>query len=574
MADVNIKASITVDASNAEKGIKQVNDGIKGASSNAKSSTQDFGKLKDTMGQLGPAGEAATKQMGSLNQAFNLLKANPIIAVFALIAGLVYALFQKFKEMEAVSDALGKAFGTLSSIISTFVNAVLTPLIDGFVKIVEVTTNGLVKALDFLGITSKETADRTGQLIDQLDNLEDAERDSALATAESNRKLQEAREIAADANVPIKDRIAALREAANIERQESLKVVEINRQKAAAMFEIYAQEHGAQQKTIDLIRQGTLESLKAARTDLMTQKNANMDKIAEITKLIIAAENESASLSKISKRTESQITGLEKEEQSKREAQRKAAEERRQKQQAEINAKRKKEEEDLMKEFERISNIKIKSEEVKAVDLTNLTTAPIIAQVDAQMAATAQINKAAEQEAANKKFWADETARIQKEKQDQQIAGLQAIGDATNALGDIVGKQTVAGKALATAQALINTYTGITEIWRNRTVLPEPFGTIQKVASTVVAAASGFAAVKNIIRVNVPGGGGGGGAAPSMSAAAPVTPEVQTTSLTPATIQNIGNAAAGGVNRAYILDSDVRNSNERQARLYRAARLA
>jgi hypothetical protein len=45
------------------------------------------------------------------------------------------------------------------------------------------------------------------------------------------------------------------------------------------------------------------------------------------------------------------------------------------------------------------------------------------------------------------------------------------------------------------------------------------------------------------------------------------------TSLNAASIQGIGNAAAGGVGRAYVLDSDIRNSDERQVRLQRAARL-
>ena len=45
------------------------------------------------------------------------------------------------------------------------------------------------------------------------------------------------------------------------------------------------------------------------------------------------------------------------------------------------------------------------------------------------------------------------------------------------------------------------------------------------------------------------------------------------TQLNNASIQGIGNAAAGGVNRAYVLEADINNSNERQVRLQRAARL-
>jgi len=181
---------------------------------------------------------------------------------------------------------------------------------------------------------------------------------------------------------------------------------------------------------------------------------------------------------------------------------------------------------------------------------------------------------------------ANNEAQIKKAKQDQEDATnvlnfeqakrdtYKMTGDALNALGDVVGKQTVAGKALAISQALINTYLGVTEVLRNKTVIPEPFGTIQKVASIATILASGFAAVKNIGRTQVPGGGGGGATTPAMSnIPAPVSPQATATTLSSSTIQNIGNAAAGGVNRAYVLDSDIRNSDERNVRLQRAARL-
>ena len=157
--------------------------------------------------------------------------------------------------------------------------------------------------------------------------------------------------------------------------------------------------------------------------------------------------------------------------------------------------------------------------------------------------------------------------------ENEKRTSLQMTGQALNAVGEILGKQTAAGKALGTATALINTFLGITEIWRNKTVIPEPFGTIQKIAATTVAAASGFAAVKGIMRTQVPGGGGGGGSVPTM--ATPLNPSLnmQGTQLNQASIQGIGNAAAGGVNRAFILEADINNSNERQVRLQRAARL-
>lgn len=148
---------------------------------------------------------------------------------------------------------------------------------------------------------------------------------------------------------------------------------------------------------------------------------------------------------------------------------------------------------------------------------------------------------------------------------------LKITGDTFIKLGEIVGKQTAAGKALAVAQALINTYQGITQIWANKTTIPEPFGTIQKVAATITAAASGFAAVKGIVRTSVPGGGGGGSNVPAgAGGAAPLSPQAPqaiTTQLSQQSVNQLGTMTA----RAYVVESDVSNSQERIRRINRAA---
>jgi hypothetical protein len=145
---------------------------------------------------------------------------------------------------------------------------------------------------------------------------------------------------------------------------------------------------------------------------------------------------------------------------------------------------------------------------------------------------------------------------------------LYATGDAINEIANIVGKQTAAGKVLAVAQALINTYLGITQVLANKTTLPEPAGTIQKVASVVAISAAGFNAVRNIGKTQVPGGGGGGNI-PSNAAAPllPQTPSVGVTRLDAQTVNNLGNKAV----RAYVLETDITDQQTRQRRIERAA---
>jgi hypothetical protein len=114
---------------------------------------------------------------------------------------------------------------------------------------------------------------------------------------------------------------------------------------------------------------------------------------------------------------------------------------------------------------------------------------------------------------------------IERLKQEGQIALAQKTSEMLGVFSDLLGKQTAEGKALAIAQATINAYLGISEVWKAENIYPEPWGTATKIASTVVIAASAFRTVKDIAAVQVPGGGGGSaGSAPAGGGSAPAAP--------------------------------------------------
>lgn len=143
---------------------------------------------------------------------------------------------------------------------------------------------------------------------------------------------------------------------------------------------------------------------------------------------------------------------------------------------------------------------------------------------------------------------------------DQRIA---MASDSLNILSDIVGKESAAGKAMAISSALINTYLGISAGVK--------LGFPAAIPAVLAAAATGFKAVKSIIATKVPGGGGGGGGStPTMGGMeAPIKPQAQTTTLSTASINQIGVASS----RAFVLETDVTNNQERIQRLNRAARI-
>jgi hypothetical protein len=120
---------------------------------------------------------------------------------------------------------------------------------------------------------------------------------------------------------------------------------------------------------------------------------------------------------------------------------------------------------------------------------------------------------------------ADKELEIERLKQQGKVVLAQKTSELLGTFSDLLGKQTAEGKALAIAQATINAYLGISEVWKAKNIYPEPFGTATKIASTVVIAASAFKTVKDIAAVQVPGGGGGSaGSAPAGGGSAPAAP--------------------------------------------------
>lgn len=199
------------------------------------------------------------------------------------------------------------------------------------------------------------------------------------------------------------------------------------------------------------------------------------------------------------------------------------------------------------------SAAKIKASQDELDTITN----NLLAEVDAENKATKAKVEIAEYEAQFKK---------------QQ---LNEVGSALQNLSSIVGKETAAGKALGIATALINTYQGASEAIKQKSTLPSPFDVIAKVANVGAIIATGLKTVKAITAVQVPGGyGGTTPSAPSISATAPITPSAPLintrTQLDSTSIQQLGSAT----NRAYVLESDVTNSQERIRRINRAARLS
>jgi hypothetical protein len=150
-----------------------------------------------------------------------------------------------------------------------------------------------------------------------------------------------------------------------------------------------------------------------------------------------------------------------------------------------------------------------------------------------------------------------------------------AIANSLQQLSQLMGEQTGVGKALAVASTTISTITSAQKAYESAQSLPFGLGAILGPINAGIAIATGIMNVKKILAVKVPNASGGSGSAslPSNSATSnptpPITPQMGTTLMNQDQVNAMGNVTA----RAYVVESDVTNGQERIERIQRASKI-
>jgi hypothetical protein len=237
-------------------------------------------------------------------------------------------------------------------------------------------------------------------------------------------------------------------------------------------------------------------------------------------------------------------------------------------------AEKQKEKDKIRADYEEGQNLIRREKELAA----NLTTTQILgitaagkdALVQTQVVAkgvTDAIIVSATQQADAKKQLTDYEKKLEQEKFDAQL-GLASQSLAI--IGGLVDQNSAAGKAIAVTQAIINTYQGASKALAQGGI----FGPVAAAATI----AAGLINVRKIISTKIPSAKGTGNVAdsgsPSMSmSAAPISPSAPiqntVTSLSQQSINQMGSATG----RAYVVESDITNQQEKIVRINRAARL-
>jgi len=160
---------------------------------------------------------------------------------------------------------------------------------------------------------------------------------------------------------------------------------------------------------------------------------------------------------------------------------------------------------------------------------------------------------------------ADARKEIAKREKDNQLAMYDAIGQGANAASDLLGKNTIAGKALAVAAATISTYSAVAKTLDAFAGVPIPGYAI---AEAVAISLAGMAQVKNILAVQVPATAGAGASTGGQTVApvinSTVLQQAQTGTQDIVSAVNQKNQTQPNI-RAYIVQTDLEKQQAKSA---------
>jgi hypothetical protein len=607
MADKIVSATLKVNTGTAASDVNEVNKSLAdtgktlGATNKAaETTTESFGSLKEGLGKLPGPLKSVGQGVDSVSASLKALLANPVVLVITAIVTVLYTLYKAFASTEEGAEKIQQVMSGLS--------AVLTVLRDRFLKLAEATAeffsgNFKLAAQDakdaFSGIgaaavNAYSTAAQAQKAFQEA--TDDYNRRIAVNRAKLNKDLAASRELITDETASYKDRVKAIEEVRTKQAQQEADEIKsaqtfvdiaqsnLDRDKqsaqyrddlAAAQEKLSQVQQQAAQDERNLNRQNRqIESAEKAKhdaaskasTEAMTQQEADKQTALKKTQDDLKAVTDAW--------TEYVNSGIANEQ--------KLAEARKKQNEAdqkEIDDYTKKQNDaDNAIVDKKLNDAKAASDALAAFqEKTDSFNSPLgIASVAKGFAnridaltkyysdAKKVVTKGSEDDLKLTKAYQDAKTQII----------LSAASQGLKAIANILGQQTVAGKAAAIASTTIDTYQSAIASYKALAGIPVIGPGLGFVAAGL-AVANGLATVKQIASVKVPGaadGSGAGNISNPLSGAAPIAPTTQQvgTSIDPNSIQGIGNAVSG---RNYVLSQDIDHDKDRNERLNRASRL-
>jgi len=465
MADENIVYKIEIDDSQAGKAANNIANNLGKVDAAAK-------KSKGSFAEFGGAIEAAIPGVGKLNAAFKLLVANPVGAAIAAIAAAIGIVTAALKRSEPVMDF----FENILNAISVTADVLLDNLKEVGMILLNLATFNFTAAADGVKNLTKQIKDAVvaGQMyLDILRDLEDAMFNFRLATADEEAQIKTLLVQLKDKNLTYNQQLEILDKLLKKEKDLSNARADFARIQAVAEIKQIANSRNLRQtddEMFDAFVKRVISSGKFAGEEGDKMK----ERIVELYEKMKQAGSESKAFEaelavKRSEFTQRHIEEMQKEAEAAYE---------------------------LAKYIDGIRQNSIQSqyEQLRtdeAARESRLRGLKKYTETEFKLSVDSATSMAKAKEKINKKVVADQQAT-------NDLIFESQLGT-VRALGNLLGVFGRKNKAFASAQAVINTYLGVTEILKApATPFVEPFATITRFLQIATVIASGTQAVRQI----------------------------------------------------------------------------
>ena len=589
--------NLNVDSKKATKGLKDLEKGIDGVNKEVQETSKSTQAMSGTLDKA--TGGAVSKftafkgAIGSVTTGFKSLRVAIISTGIGALLIAVTALGQAFTRSEEGQNKFAKILGVIGSVtgnlldlladlgeniisvfenpkqaITDFANLIKDNIVTRFEGLINLIPN-LGRAVEqlfkgnfkeagkiaadsvgkvVLGVDSvtdsvdnainsvkefgKEISDdaaAAAKIADQRANAEKKARDLIVERAEAERKIAELREKAVNKDkFTAQERIKFLEEAGKVSDELAAKEVEV----AKLRLEAKQTENALTKSNKDDLNEAA--QLEANVIQLETQR-LNLQKRLS-TELLTSRREEAAAQKAIV------------DEENKRNAEATVKEEKRLNDIETIQEAYRQKQKDREAETE-LEKINLE-EERKLAELERLDASELQKQEVIDFYNGLRLD--------NEKAVAAASVQITKAEADAKQKALDGYAGALSSISGVIGQETEAGKALAIASSLVNTYAAISGQLKAFSGVPVPgYAIAQAIATGVV----GFANVQKIASVKIPrtsgGGGGVSGSAPS-GGAAPAPPSFNVVGASETSV--LADTVAEQTNepvQAYVVSNDI-----------------
>ena len=545
----DILLRLGIDITGAKEGLQEGTKEFKEYEKSVKKAQQETDNMLDASSQLpgvmGQASAGVKGLIGTVRTLTTTLLANPLGVIFAAVSVAVAGLVAIFKDFAPITDLVADKIAYLGGAFRGLQTSVYSLVTTGKLAAGAITAAG--QAAENASRMQRNYNDnlsafnlRQEQLEVQIDKLLKQAKNKSISDKEAQDLIKQATKLQDEQIKGLKDNA----------REETAILVEKAKAAGATQKQILAIQSGARIESLNNVQDGADDELIALQNNY-TKRIGEQGRLEEKT---IKIENAKALRDeKIKAAEEKRAADKAKadEEQKKREEAESKDRDERAKEYDEQQAKQLENDRARTKSLNesRREQRAQENEDLKAIAADELLTN------EERLAAIQELNA---RRILSDKEAADASVKIAEAEANAKIQTLQGYSQLLTQISNLAGRETAAGKALAVAATTIDTYVAAFRAYKEGFKI-DPTGTFSLI-SAAAAAATGIAAVKNILSVQVPNGGGGGGSVPSMNL--PTTrPSSGFTML--GNEDPLRTTNEGGMVRVFVTESDITTSQNR-----------